>query len=63
VVSPVAGANRRWQETMNLKRYFTIYSALRKNFIAREMSFRGNFILQINVSSAQARQGWLHPGL
>jgi ABC-2 type transport system permease protein len=34
---------------MNLKRYFTIYAALWKNSIAREMSFKGNFILWILV--------------
>src|ERR1700734_2368403 len=34
---------------MNLKRYFTIYSALWKNSVAREMSFKGNFILWIFV--------------
>jgi hypothetical protein len=30
---------------MNRKRYFTIYAALWKNSVAREMSFKGNFIL------------------
>src|SRR5476649_160629 len=34
---------------MNLKRYFTIYAALWKNSVAREMSFKGNFILWIFV--------------
>jgi ABC-2 type transport system permease protein len=34
---------------MNLKRYFTIYAALWKNSVAREMSFKGNFILWIIV--------------
>jgi ABC-2 type transport system permease protein len=34
---------------MNLKRYFTIYAALWKNSVAREMSFKGNFILWILV--------------
>jgi len=34
---------------MNLKRYFTIYAALWKNSVAREMSFKGNFILWIVV--------------
>jgi ABC-2 type transport system permease protein len=33
----------------NLKRYFTIYTALWKNSVAREMSFKGNFILWIFV--------------
>jgi ABC-2 type transport system permease protein len=35
--------------TMNTKRYFTIYAALWKNSVAREMSFKGNFILWIFV--------------
>jgi hypothetical protein len=30
---------------MNLKRYLTIYAALWKNSLARELSFKGNFIL------------------
>jgi ABC-2 type transport system permease protein len=34
---------------MNLKRYATIYAALWKNSVAREMSFKGNFILWIVV--------------
>jgi len=34
---------------MNLKRYATIYAALWKNSVAREMSFKGNFILWIIV--------------
>ena len=34
---------------MNLKRYITIYAALWKNSVAREMSFKGNFILWIVV--------------
>src|SRR5476649_725347 len=34
---------------MNFKRYFTIYAALWKNSVAREMSFKGNFILWIFV--------------
>jgi ABC-2 type transport system permease protein len=34
---------------MNLKRYFTIYAALWKNSVAREMSFKGNFLLWIIV--------------
>ncbi len=34
---------------MNLKRYLTIYAALWKNSVAREMSFKGNFILWIFV--------------
>src|SRR5271163_3425480 len=34
---------------MNLKRYLTIYSVLWKNSVAREMSFKGNFILWIFV--------------
>ena len=29
---------------MNLKRYATIYAALWKNSVSREMSFKGNFI-------------------
>src|SRR6185295_10934969 len=34
---------------MNLRRYWTIYAALWKNSVAREMSFKGNFILWIIV--------------
>jgi ABC-2 type transport system permease protein len=34
---------------MNLKHYSTIYAALWKNSVAREMSFKGNFILWIVV--------------
>jgi ABC-2 type transport system permease protein len=34
---------------MNLKRYATIYSALWQNSVAREMSFKSNFILWIFV--------------
>jgi viologen exporter family transport system permease protein len=34
---------------MNLKRYVTIYAALWKNSVAREMSFKGNFLLWIIV--------------
>ena len=34
---------------MNFKRYLTIYAALWKNSVAREMSFKGNFILWIFV--------------
>lgn len=34
---------------MNLRRYFSIYAALWKNSVAREMSFKGNFILWIIV--------------
>jgi len=34
---------------MNLRRYLTIYAALWKNSVAREMSFKGNFILWIIV--------------
>ena len=34
---------------MNLKHYLTIYAALWKNSVAREMSFKGNFILWIIV--------------
>ena len=34
---------------MNLKRYFKIYAALWKNSVAREMSFKSNFILWIVV--------------
>jgi ABC-2 type transport system permease protein len=34
---------------MNLKRYLVIYAALWKNSVAREMSFKGNFILWIIV--------------
>src|SRR5450432_4738566 len=34
---------------MNLNRYLTIYAALWKNSVAREMSFKGNFILWIIV--------------
>ena len=34
---------------MNIKRYLTIYAALWKNSVAREMSFKGNFILWIFV--------------
>ncbi|HTV61601.1 MAG TPA: ABC-2 family transporter protein [Verrucomicrobiae bacterium] len=34
---------------MNWRRYLTIYAALWKNSVAREMSFKGNFILWIIV--------------
>src|ERR1017187_4964908 len=34
---------------MNPKRYLTIYAALWKNSVARELSFKGNFILWIIV--------------
>jgi ABC-2 type transport system permease protein len=34
---------------MNFKRYLTIYAALWKNSVAREMSFKGNFLLWIVV--------------
>ena len=34
---------------MNVKRYATIYAALWKNSVAREMSFKGNFLLWIIV--------------
>ncbi len=34
---------------MNLKRYLTIYAALWRNSVTREMSFKGNFILWIVV--------------
>src|ERR1700691_6060265 len=34
---------------MNLKRYATIYAALWKNSVAREMSFKGNSLLWIIV--------------
>jgi ABC-2 type transport system permease protein len=34
---------------MNLKRYLNLYAALWKNSVAREMSFKGNFILWIIV--------------
>jgi ABC-2 type transport system permease protein len=34
---------------VNLRRYFSIYAALWKNSVAREMSFKGNFILWIIV--------------
>ncbi len=34
---------------MNLNRYLTIYAALWKNSVTREMSFKGNFILWIIV--------------
>jgi ABC-2 type transport system permease protein len=34
---------------MNLKRYLTIYAALWKNSVTREMSFKGNFLLWIVV--------------
>src|SRR5258706_661530 len=34
---------------MSLKRYLTIYAALWKNSVAREMSFKGNFLLWIVV--------------
>ena len=34
---------------MNFKRYLTIYAALWKNSVARELSFKGNFILWIIV--------------
>ena len=34
---------------MSFKRYLTIYAALWRNSVAREMSFKGNFILWIVV--------------
>ncbi|MBW8865484.1 MAG: ABC-2 family transporter protein, partial [Verrucomicrobia bacterium] len=34
---------------MNLRRYLTIYATLWRNSVAREMSFKGNFILWIIV--------------
>jgi ABC-2 type transport system permease protein len=34
---------------MNLKRYFSLYAVLWKNSVAREMSFKGNFLLWIVV--------------
>src|SRR5258708_5035877 len=34
---------------MNFKRYWTIYAALWKNSVSRELSFKGNFILWIIV--------------
>ena len=34
---------------MNLKRHLALYAALWKNSVAREMSFKGNFILWIIV--------------
>jgi ABC-2 type transport system permease protein len=34
---------------MNLKRYLSLYAALWKNSVAREMSFKGNFLLWILV--------------
>jgi ABC-2 type transport system permease protein len=34
---------------MNLKRYLTIYGALWRTSVAREMSFKGNFLLWILV--------------
>src|ERR1700733_2124665 len=34
---------------MNIKRYLTIYAALWKNSVTREMSFKGNFLLWIIV--------------
>ena len=34
---------------MNLKRYLTIYAALWRTSVTREMSFKGNFILWIVV--------------
>jgi ABC-2 type transport system permease protein len=34
---------------MNLPRYFSLYAALWKNSVTREMSFKGNFILWIIV--------------
>ncbi len=34
---------------MNFKRYLSLYAALWKNSVAREMSFKGNFILWIVV--------------
>jgi len=34
---------------MNFKRYLSLYAALWKNSVAREMSFKGNFILWILV--------------
>ena len=35
---------------MNLKRYLTIYAALWKTSVTREMSFKGNFLLWISSS-------------
>jgi viologen exporter family transport system permease protein len=37
---------------MNLKRYLTIYAALWKTSVTREMSFKGNFILWVVVEMA-----------
>jgi len=37
---------------MNLKRYLTIYAALWKTSVTREMSFKGNFVLWILVELA-----------
>jgi ABC-2 type transport system permease protein len=37
---------------MNLKRYLTIYAALWKTSVTREMSFKGNFLLWIVVELA-----------
>jgi len=37
---------------MNLKRYLTIYAALWKTSVTREMSFKGNFLLWIIVELA-----------
>jgi len=34
---------------MNLKRYLTLYAALWKNSVSREMAFKGNFLLWIVV--------------
>src|ERR1017187_2639326 len=39
-------------ERMNLKRYLTIYGALWKTSVTREMSFKGNFLLWIVVELA-----------
>jgi len=36
---------------MNLKRYLSIYAALWKNSVTRELSFKGNFILWIFVET------------
>ena len=53
---------------MNLKRYLTIYLALWKNSVVREMTFKVNFLLWIFVEllwfalQLPAAPGWLKVG-
>jgi len=43
---------------MNLRRYLTIYGALWRTSVTREMSFKGNFLLWILVSCAGSACNW-----